>query len=504
MQLFDYMELNQINSELISINKIYDTPKKHNASGKLYRSIKIKTMISQDHKNFLEEYLEVQLIPGLPQIRFLGFKESFSKESYFRIKSAIKSCGFKFPRSQQVIVNIRSKGLKWSLSGLELPVAIGVLLLTDQLPYSSIFENICILGDLSLNGDVLPIEAICNGPTDVAFVINGIQESILSLSNLKEINSEWIRKLETFIYENNKILNRIQNSKNKLISLNEAWKFTNLEAQFIFLSVVTDLSGCVFGQLRSGKSTILKIISDLKVVFQNNLVLQWPHHSISLPSFYKIHLHHDSYKKLIIMDDLLKFDSKIHAILKELISKEKWSVQFVKNQFHQWIHSNHQIISSATFCDCGKKMPNKMDIYCNKRNSKCFSKLFKLDKNFLDNLGFILFIENNENEVKQFSLIKIVEKIENYFAKSYTINIDEMDEDLNPNFEKLFTEDSYALFTKKLRHDSKAKNRNLIYVAKILTIEKDDTLISQKSLTESYYWTMNGFEKLNQFETSIL
>ena len=77
----------------------------------------LQTLI--ENQNILvPAFVEIQMLPGIPQIHFLGLPDKVIKESFFRIKAALKSSGFKFPVSQQVIVNIRPSSLKKSSKGL--------------------------------------------------------------------------------------------------------------------------------------------------------------------------------------------------------------------------------------------------------------------------------------------------------------------------------------------------------------------------------------------------
>ena len=85
--------------------------------------MKLYTLIENQFKLEKAE-VEIELIPGIPQIHFLGLPDKAIKESFFRIKSALKHCGYKFPTTQQVIVNIKPSHLKKSSKGLELAVAI--------------------------------------------------------------------------------------------------------------------------------------------------------------------------------------------------------------------------------------------------------------------------------------------------------------------------------------------------------------------------------------------
>ena len=115
--------------------------------------MRIKTLI--EHKNQLQVAdVELALLPGIPNIHFLGLPDQSIKESFFRIKSALKSSGYKFPGNQQVIVNIHPSQLRKSSQGLELAVALGILSLTGQKQISFDLTKTIVYGEMGLNGDV--------------------------------------------------------------------------------------------------------------------------------------------------------------------------------------------------------------------------------------------------------------------------------------------------------------------------------------------------------------
>src|SRR3954463_649945 len=77
--------------------------------------------------------VEISLLPGLPQIIFLGLPDTMIRESVGRIKSALKHQGFEFPQARQVLVQLRPSHLRKSSHGLDLAVAAGILWETGQL-----------------------------------------------------------------------------------------------------------------------------------------------------------------------------------------------------------------------------------------------------------------------------------------------------------------------------------------------------------------------------------
>src|SRR3990167_35886 len=94
--------------------------------------MKLKSLIQNGPRLEIAE-VEIEFISGIPQIHFLGLPDRIIKESFYRIKSALKSAGYKFPLTSQMIVNIKPNHLRKSSRGVELAVALGILLKTEQI-----------------------------------------------------------------------------------------------------------------------------------------------------------------------------------------------------------------------------------------------------------------------------------------------------------------------------------------------------------------------------------
>ena len=87
--------------------------------------------------------VELILLPGLPQFHFLGLADQGIKELGTKIKSAIKQQGFTFPRAQQIIVNLRPSHVKKKSKGLDLAIALALLLVTKQIPQIYFYLSTC-------------------------------------------------------------------------------------------------------------------------------------------------------------------------------------------------------------------------------------------------------------------------------------------------------------------------------------------------------------------------
>jgi magnesium chelatase family protein len=100
--------------------------------------------------------IEVNVTEGLHTF-VVGLADSAVKESIQRIESAIKSNGYYMPRTK-VVVNLAPAGIRKTGSAFDLPIAIGVLAASGQIPPEILLKDFVIMGELGLDGNIHPIK----------------------------------------------------------------------------------------------------------------------------------------------------------------------------------------------------------------------------------------------------------------------------------------------------------------------------------------------------------
>ncbi|MBS1663188.1 MAG: YifB family Mg chelatase-like AAA ATPase [Bacteroidetes bacterium] len=100
--------------------------------------------------------VEVNVTEGLHTF-VVGLADNAVKESIQRIESAIKSNGYYMPRTK-VIVNLAPAGIRKTGSAFDLPIAIGVLAASEQMPEPELLKEYMIVGELGLDGSIMPIK----------------------------------------------------------------------------------------------------------------------------------------------------------------------------------------------------------------------------------------------------------------------------------------------------------------------------------------------------------
>ncbi len=102
--------------------------------------------------------VEVDIGRGLPKITIVGLPDTAVQESRERVQSAIKNAGLIFPR-QPITVNLAPASVRKSGPVYDLPIAVGILITTEQLPPETVAGAMAI-GELSLDGSVRHVRGV--------------------------------------------------------------------------------------------------------------------------------------------------------------------------------------------------------------------------------------------------------------------------------------------------------------------------------------------------------
>ncbi|HPT77832.1 MAG TPA: YifB family Mg chelatase-like AAA ATPase [Candidatus Atribacteria bacterium] len=101
--------------------------------------------------------IEVDISNGLPSFEIVGLADMAVKESRERVRSAIKNSGFEFP-VRRITVNMAPGDTRKEGSAYDLPIAVGILKATGQIPDNG-FDPV-YLGELSLDGSIRPVSGV--------------------------------------------------------------------------------------------------------------------------------------------------------------------------------------------------------------------------------------------------------------------------------------------------------------------------------------------------------
>ena len=96
--------------------------------------------------------VEVDTTNGLPFMAIVGLPDTAVQESRERVAAAIKNADLKYPRSR-LVVNLAPATVRKEGPAYDLPIALGVLAASDQIPLPSLVKAL-VVGELALDGKV--------------------------------------------------------------------------------------------------------------------------------------------------------------------------------------------------------------------------------------------------------------------------------------------------------------------------------------------------------------
>lgn len=102
--------------------------------------------------------VEVDFGQGLPHMAIVGLPDAAVQESRERVYSAIKNAGLFYPR-RPITVNLAPASVRKEGPVYDLPIALGVLVATDQLQPEQL-EGALVIGELSLDGSVRHVRGV--------------------------------------------------------------------------------------------------------------------------------------------------------------------------------------------------------------------------------------------------------------------------------------------------------------------------------------------------------
>ena len=102
-----------------------------------------------------EVAVEVHLGNGLPSFSIVGLPDTEVKESRDRVRTAILTSGFDFP-ARRIVVSLAPADLPKASGRYDLPIALGILAASGQVPVESLAEYE-FAGELALSGRLRPV-----------------------------------------------------------------------------------------------------------------------------------------------------------------------------------------------------------------------------------------------------------------------------------------------------------------------------------------------------------
>lgn len=99
--------------------------------------------------------VEVHLANGLPGLSIVGLPELAVREAKDRVRSALQTVGFEFP-ARRITINLAPADLPKEGGRFDLPMALGILAASGQLPETEL-KQYEFIGELALSGELRPV-----------------------------------------------------------------------------------------------------------------------------------------------------------------------------------------------------------------------------------------------------------------------------------------------------------------------------------------------------------
>lgn len=389
--------------------------------------------------------VELRLVPGLPGIRFLGLPDQSLRESETRIRSALRASGYQFPKGRMLLVDVLPRDGKKHGRGLDLPVAVGFLLLTGQLELRD-WEKKIFYGDVSLAGQIsAPFDWLRACLFSDRSMITGQMASLggpgeSALNRLQEIAEgrvETVRTLHDFRLEEIALKRPasgqaesvdVPSEQRHFLALNSHLNFTPFSAKIAAIAAAGGHPVLLAGPQGSGKSTLARVIHYLRPrVLETELrelelwsgkgerPLLEPHHSASLIAMVgggnpvrpgivtKAHL------GSLLMDEVLLFKPEVQESLREPLETGK--VCLARGTENRTLPAEFLLLGTTNLCQCGRWTPDQPDsCSCSSRVRSLYEG--KLRGPFVDRFQMLVFTSSWNPSLGDIQLEEVLSQVE--------------------------------------------------------------------------------------------
>lgn len=121
----------------------------------MYSSVETAVILGIDS---IHVKCEADVSDGLPVFDMVGFLSTEVRESRERVRTALRNSGFTLP-AKRITINISPASLRKQGTAFDLPIACAILGASHILQ-EEILSSVLMVGELSLEGEVLPVKGI--------------------------------------------------------------------------------------------------------------------------------------------------------------------------------------------------------------------------------------------------------------------------------------------------------------------------------------------------------
>ena len=162
--------------------------------------------------------VEVDISSGLPAMTIVGLPDAAVQEARERVRAAIRNSGYTFPM-KRTVVNLAPADLKKAGPSYDLPIAVGILLSSEQINVDA--SQTIFLGELSLDGSlrhtngILPMVALAKEEKIATIIVPEVDAreasliegiKIIPITSLSQLVSYFRGEIPAPEYKSDKVL----------------------------------------------------------------------------------------------------------------------------------------------------------------------------------------------------------------------------------------------------------------------------------------------------------